>query len=430
MHQNRMFFESGHKMNQDIFMNCRIIITRFLFATFLLACMLPAHSVKAQQAAFTDTTLLYEPAVGGYTMFHVPALVITEKGTVLAFTEGRYGKGKDWDDMDLLLRRSVNGGNTWEPSKVVIPYTKGKPTSNITPIADKNGTVHVLFQVNYANAYYIKSTDEGKTWSAPIDITYVFDLFKKDYDWKVLAPGPAHAIQMTNGRLLVPVWLCIPDRSKPGGDHRPSCVATIYSDDNGKTWKRGDIISNNLDMPANSNDTIINPNESVVVQLTDGSIMINMRNESDSNRRLISYSKNGISGWSKPAFDNDLFEPVCMASLIRVTGKGDDKPRLIFANPDSRNNQIQVRKNSRVNKPRENITARLSYDEGKTWPVHKVMHARGSGYSDLAVDKEGMIFCLYEIRDGDDTDWIYRMVIRRFNIEWLTDGKDFISKKK
>jgi sialidase-1 len=235
---------------------------------------------------------------------------------------------------------------------------------------------------------------------------------------------------MTNGRLLVPVWLCIPDRSKPGGDHRPSCVATIYSDDNGKTWKRGDIISNNLDMPANSNDTIINPNESVVVQLTDGSIMINMRNESDSNRRLISYSKNGISGWTKPAFDNDLFEPVCMASLIRVTGRPDDKPRLIFVNPDSRNNQLQVRKNSKVNKPRENVTARLSYDEGKTWPVHKVLHARGSGYSDLAVDKKGMIFCLYEIRDGDDNDWIYRMVIRRFNIEWLTEGKDFISKRK
>ena len=221
-------------MNQDIFMNYKNIINRFLFAAFTLVCILPPRPVKAQQAAFTDTALLFTPTAGGYTMFHVPALVITAKGTVLAFTEGRYGKGKDWDDMDLLLRRSVDGGNTWEPSKVVIPYTKGKPTSNITPIADKNGTVHVLFQVNYANAYYIKSTDEGKTWSAPIDITYVFNLFKKDYDWKVLAPGPAHAIQMTNGRLLVPVWLCIPDRSKPGGDHRPSCVATIYSDDNGK----------------------------------------------------------------------------------------------------------------------------------------------------------------------------------------------------
>jgi sialidase-1 len=303
--------------------------------------------LTAQQKPFTDTTLLFVPSPGGYTMFHVPALVITKKGTVLAFTEGRYGKGKDWDDMDLLLRRSEDGGNTWESSQVVIPYTKGKPTSNITPIADKDGTVHLLFQVNYANAYYIKSTDEGKTWSKPVDITYVFDLFKKEYNWKVLAPGPGHAIQMTNGRLLVPVWLCIPDKRIPGGDHRPSCVATIYSDDNGKSWKRGQIISNNRDIAANSTDTIRNPNESVVVQLTDGRIMINMRNEADSNRRLVSYSPNGISGWSQPAFDNDLFEPVCMASLIRVTGNGDDKSRLIFVNPDSRHNAISVRKDTR-----------------------------------------------------------------------------------
>ncbi|HVY76259.1 MAG TPA: sialidase family protein [Puia sp.] len=370
-----------------------------------------------------------EPDQDGYTMFHVPALAISKKGTILAFAEGRYGNGGDWADIDLTMRRSLNNGKTWEPLTVIIPRTKGKPTSNITPIIDQNGTIHLLYQVNYEKAWYMKSVDEGKTWSTPQEITYAFDQFKKDYDWKVLAPGPGHGIQLTTGRLLVPVWLCIPDRSKPGGDHRPSCVATIYSDDHGKTWKRGDIVSKNGDMPAGSTDTIVNPNESVVLQLSDGRVMINMRNESGVNRRLISYSPDGISHWSKPVFDNELFEPVCMASLIRVTGKKSDRNRILFVNPDSRNNPISVNKTRKVNKPRENLTAKLSYDEGKTWPVQKVLHEKGAGYSDLAVANDGSIFCLYEIRNGGNNDWKYRIVIRHFNLEWLTDGKDFIHHK-
>ncbi len=393
-----------------------------MFWSFLL--LLVQSCIYAQENSFSDTTLLFEPDRDGYTMFHVPALTISAKGTLLAFAEGRYGKGKDWDDMDLLMRRSTDNGNTWEPFRVVIPYTKGKPTSNITPIADKNGIIHLLYHVNYANAYYIRSGDEGKTWTKPVEITYVFDQFKKEYDWKVLAPGPAHGIQLKNGRLLVPVWLCIPNKNIPGGDHRPSCVATIYSDDHGKTWKRGNIITNNGDIATNG-DTIVNPNESIVVQLTDGSVMINMRNESLINRRLVSYSPDGVSAWTKPAFDKDLFEPVCMASIIRVSGKEHAKSRIVFVNPDSRENAVQIRKAQRVYKPRENVTARLSYDEGRTWPVHRSLFPAGSGYSDLAVDKNGMIYCLYEIRNGDDSDWKYRVIMHRFNLAWLTRGEDY-----
>jgi sialidase-1 len=391
---------------------------------FFVICI---HNLYAQRVGFSDTTLLLEPDRDGYTMFHVPALVISKKGTILAFAEGRFGNGNDWADIDLVMRRSLDKGKTWEPLKIIIPHTNGKPTSNITPIADENGTIHLLFQINYAKAYYMKSLDEGENWSKPQEITYVFDLFKNEYDWKVLAPGPGHAIQLNNGWLLVPVWLCIPDRSKPGGDHRPSCVATIYSDDHGTTWKRGDIISNNGDMPAGSNDTIVNPNESVVLQLSDGRVMINMRNESKVNRRLVSYSPDGISHWSIPVFDTELFEPVCMASLIRITEKNQDRNRILFVNPDSRNNPIPVRKYTKVNKPRENLTAKLSYDEGKTWPVQKVLNEKGAGYSDLAVDEDGVVYCLYEIRNGGNSDWKYRIVIRRFNLQWLTNDKDFIT---
>ncbi|HVU83550.1 MAG TPA: sialidase family protein, partial [Puia sp.] len=206
---------------------------------FLMMGWMGCLRLQAQQRMFSDTTLLFDPVHDGYTMYHVPAIIRSKKSTLIAFAEGRYGNGNDWTEIDLVMRRSTDNGNTWGPLQILVPHSHGMPTSNITPIADRNGTIHLLYQVNYAHAYYIKSTDEGKTWSAPIDITYAFDAFKKDYNWKVLAPGPGHAIQLKNGRLLVPVWLCTPDRSKPGGDHRPSCVATIYSDDDGRTWHRG-----------------------------------------------------------------------------------------------------------------------------------------------------------------------------------------------
>ena len=382
----------------------------------------------AQSAAFSDTTILFETEKDGYSLLHVPALVHTGKTTLLAFCEGRLGKGNDWSDMDLIMRRSTDNGNTWEPMRVIIPRSPGRPTSNITPIVDRNGTIHLLFHVNYATAYYMNSVDDGKTWSTPVDITYVFETFHSKYNWKVLAPGPGHAIQLRNGRLLVPIWLCEPNKNIPGGDHRPSCTATIYSDDHGKTWKPGEIIVNNGETAAVTNDTIVNPNESVAIELADGRVMMNMRNESLLNRRLISYSPDGISKWSKPVFDDELFEPVCMSSLIRVTGKDKARTRMLFVNPDSRNNAVSLRPNMKVYKPRENLTAKLSYDEGETWPVQKVLHDKGAGYSDLAVDNNGTMYCLCEVRESSDNVWKYKMIIRRFNLEWLTDNKDTFKK--
>ncbi|SKC99031.1 sialidase-1 [Chitinophaga ginsengisegetis] len=397
---------------------------------FILLILVYATGANAQQQPFSDTTLLFEPDRDGYSIMHVPALVVTKKGVLLAFAEGRAGNGQDWAEMDLLMRRSIDKGRHWEPVTVVVPHTTGVPTSNITPIVDENGTVHLLYHVDYARAYYMKSTNDGKTWSRPVDITSAFNGFSAVYNWKVLAPGPGHGIQLKNGRLVVPVWLCIPNKNIPGGDHRPSCTATIYSDDHGKTWKSGAIIANTGDKIAGSTDTVVNPSETVALQLADGRVMVNMRNECAPNKRLISYSPDGSSNWSTPVLDEQLFEPVCMASLLRLSGnKPNSINRILFVNPDSRDNATEIRKGQKVYKPRERLAAKLSYDEGRTWPVEKVLFEKGAGYSDLAVDKDGTIYCLYEIRDGDDNDWKYRIVIQRFNLEWLTAGKDFTGKK-
>ncbi|NII26297.1 exo-alpha-sialidase [Pseudoflavitalea sp. X16] len=359
-------------------------------------------TAKVSSGRAVRTSIVFEPVAGSYASMRIPALVLTKQGTLLAFCEGRVGTASDWAEMDMLMRRSTDGGKTWEPMVVIAPRQGMMPTSNATPIVDANGTIHLLYQRGYANAYYTKSADDGKTWSPAVDITYAFEAFKPEYNWQVLAPGPGHSIQLINGRLLVPVWICDPAKLTPHKSHYPSRVATIYSDDTGRTWKRGAILP----------DTgIKNPSETMAVQLEDGRVMLNIRHSGDSHRRGVSYSPDGISGWTVPVLDTALYEPVCMASIIRVNDKG--RSALLFSNPDTR---------LAPKPPRKNLTVKLSYDDGQNWPIQQVIDTSFAGYSDLAVDKEGTVYCLYETNTVGQ-GWNYSLVLKRFTVDWIKKRK-------
>lgn len=342
--------------------------------------------------AVSEASIVFEPSAP-YASMRIPALVLTKQGTLLAFCEARIGTANDWSEMDLLLRRSTDSGHTWEPAITVAARQDKMPTSNATPIVDANGIIHLLYQRGYEKAYYTKSADDGKTWSPAVDITCAFEAFRPEYNWKVLAPGPGHSIQLSNGRLLVPVWICDPVKLLPHKSHYPSRVATIYSDDHGTTWQRGAILPDTT--------AIRNPSETMAVQLQDGRVMLNIRHSGDNHRRGVSYSPDGISNWTTPITDTTLFEPVCMASIIRVNDK-----TLLFTNPDSRD----IPKH-----PRKNLTTRFSFDEGKTWPVKQVIDTAAAGYSDLAVAKDGTIYCLYETNTISQ-GWNYSLVLKRFRI--------------
>jgi sialidase-1 len=345
-----------------------------------------------------ETTIVFEPVGGTYASMRIPALVLTKQGTLLAFAEGRVGTASDWSEMDMLMRRSTDGGRTWGPIIVIAPRQGAMPTSNATPIVDASGNIHLIYQRGYERTYYIKSTDDGKTWTPAVDITYVFDAFKPEYNWQVVAPGPGHSIQLKNGRLLVAAWICDPAKLTPHKSHYPSKVATIYSDDTGRTWKRGAILP----------DTVLkNPSETMAVQLEDGRVMLNIRHAGDSHRRGVSYSPDGISNWTVPVLDTALYEPVCMASIIRVNDKG--RSALLFTNPDTRH---------APKPPRKNLTAKLSYDDGQTWPIRKVIDTSFAGYSDIAVDDKGNVYCLYETNTVG-TGFNYTLVLKRFTVDWI-----------
>lgn len=385
---------------------------------------------------FLEKTELFTSNTDGYALYRIPGLIVTSKGTVLAYCEARRSGKTDWDAIDIMLRRSTDGGKTWSPrqkiSEVPGPHKKnpmataqklGNPDdvtyNNAVGFADRDGTVHFLFCLEYMRCFYIRSDDDGVTFSKPVEITATFEKFRSEYDWKIIATGPAHGIQLKTGRLVVPVWLSL---GTGGHAHRPSVAATIYSDDHGRTWLAGDIALPNT-------DKFVIPNETVIVELSNGSVMLNSRSESTAHRRIVVTSPDGATGWGKPRFDDALLEPICMASIVRYTARPvGDKNRILFANPHnlSRLDGKEIEGKSR---DRRNISIKVSYDEGKTWPVDKVLDPGYSAYSDLAVLPDGTILCLYESGRKSDEELkkstsYAALTLARFNIEWVTDGKD------
>lgn len=408
----------------------------------LLCLIAIVFSLRAAVAAepFLEKVDLFQAGEDpAYKLYHIPGIVVTAKGTVLAWCEARKRAAgvSDWDDIRILLRRSTDEGRTWSAPKSIadVPGPKTKNPfalrmKNVDPndvtynnpvlIADRDGTVHMLFCLEYERCFYQRSTDDGVSWSAPVEITKTFEKFRPAYDWKVLATGPDHGIQLKTGRLLVPVWL---STGTGGNAHRPSVTATIYSDDVGKTWHASEIA-----VPCT--DEWINPNETVAIEFADGSVMLNVRSESKAHRRLVTTSKDGATGWSTPKFDDALLEPICMGSIIRFSlAKGGSKNRILFSNPHNLS-RADGKEEPGKNRDRKNVSVKLSYDEGQTWAVNKTIEEGPSMYSDLAVTKNGTILCFYG-RSGNSTGLNHfaggRLTVARFNLEWLTEGRDSLS---
>jgi sialidase-1 len=350
----------------------------------------------------------------GIARYRIPGIVVTPKGTVLAYSEARRNSSSDWGEIEIHLRRSTDGGKTWEAGKHIAHHgtrMEGNPhkrkdggdkeqtVNNPVAIVDRDtGAIEFLYCINYARCYAMRSTDDGLTWSTPVDVTATFEPFRKHYDWKVIATGPGHGIQLKSGRLVVPIWLAYGKE----GDHAPSAAATIYSDDHGKTWIAGDLAVPN-------EGEFGNPNETMLTELSDGRVMLVTRSVSKPNRKIITLSPNGAKGWSKPAFHDQLWEPICMAS---ITAHPSQPGTLVYSNPHTLKLNADGKETPAGRGKRENLSIKLSRDDGKTWPVSKTLDAGPSAYSDLAVLTDGTVLCLWETKND--------IQCARFNLEWIT----------
>ncbi|MEZ5413203.1 MAG: sialidase family protein [Opitutaceae bacterium] len=357
-----------------------------------------------------DKQPLFQARTGGYHTCRIPGLCVTRSGTVLATAEARRGHGGDYDDNDVLLRRSEDGGQTWSTPRVIVgnqTYGPG-PISNCMMIGSRNEPVHLLFCHDYARVFHAISTDDGRTFSEPRDITSQLKGF--NYPWRVIATGPGHGLELANGRLLAAVWLSDGSGREMGEGvrgHRPSVTTTMASDDGGMTWQTGEIICQHTDPGT------MNPSEATLAVNPAGEIIINLRHEGSNHRRLVARSRDGLRGWSPPRPDPALLEPVCHASLIT-----HPDGTLIFANPDN------LEETFAPHPPfcdRKRLTVKLSVDGGDTWRVSRILEEGPAGYSDLAVLADGTVLCLYECglieRMWDDRN----VTLARFNLEWARE---------
>lgn len=344
---------------------------------------------------------VFPAGLEGISRYRIPGMVVTSKGTVLAYCEGRRNGSSDWGEIEVRLRRSSDGGRTWGPSIHVAHHgerIEGNPkkktggereqtVNNPVAIFDRQtGAIEMLYCVNYARCFSIRSTDDGATWSRPVEITAAFEPFRAKYDWKVIATGPGHGIQLKSGRLVVPIWLAYGKT----GDHAPSACGTIFSDDHGKSWKAGEISVPNTNPWGN-------PNESILAELSGGRVLMVSRNVSGANRKIVTTSADGAAGWTKPEFHRQLLEPVCMAGLAAVLGKPG---WLLFTCPESVARDSSGKEIPAGRGKRRNLSVRLSRDDGQSWTEAKTLEPGPSAYSDLAVLADGTIVCLCEV--GND----------------------------
>ena len=357
--------------------------------------------------AGVEFTEVFTAGQDGYHTYRIPAIVVTTNGTLLAFCEGRKNSRSDSGDIDLLVKRSTDNGKTWSAQQLIWS-DEGNTCGNPAPVVDRDtGVVWLLMtwnlgvdkedQINYLKArdtrrvFVTRSADDGMSWGKPQEITSSV----KRSDWGWYATGPVNGIQLTRGkhrgRLVIPC------------NHSTLTTATqvvtrshvIFSDDHGQNWRIGGV-----------EDEMTN--ESTVVELSDGSLLQNMRSYHKKNRRAVATSQDGGVTWSKMKLDESLIEPVCQASIYRCTwSDGEGKSRILFSNPASTK--------------REKLTVRLSYDEGKTWAASKEIHSGPAAYSCLTVLPNNAVACLFERGDKNSYE---KITLARFPLECLESNKE------
>lgn len=328
--------------------------------------------------------------------YRIPAIVTAPNGDLIAAIDERVPSCGDlkWsNDINIVIRRSSDRGKTWSDIEAIVDFPLGKSASDPSMIVDEI-TKEIFLFYNYMNLdtekdiYYlhvIKSQDNGKTWSASEDITAQITKPEWHNDFKFITSG--RGIQTKSGKLLH----CMVNLN--------SGMHLFGSDDHGQTWYF-------IDSPISPAD------ESKVIELADGTWMVNARANDKKGVRYVHRSSDEGKTWTTTA-EPQLIDPGCNASIIRYTSieEGYKKNRLLFSNAKSE-------------KGRTNMTVRVSYDEGKTWSAGKTIYSGSSAYSSLTVLKNGDIGLFFEKDDYSEN------VFTSFSLKWLTDKKDRYKRPK
>jgi sialidase-1 len=374
-----------------------------LFEFFWIAIFLNLHLASgAESKPELQLTDVFVGGQDGYPAYRIPSLITTARGSLLAFAEGRVNL-RDHAENDIVMKRSTNGGATWSALQVIQDAGSNALNNPTAVVVRETSRVILMFQ-HYAKGFdehkaepgldgshicrtfITHSDDDGLKWSSPTDITAQV---KRPTEVTSTATGPGVGIQLSRGKYSGRILM--PFNQGPYGKWK---VYAAISDDGGASWRYGETAPEGTKGFAN---------EVQFVELNDGSVMLNARNQGGDKVRKVAISTDGGERWPATQNDSTLIEPVCQASVIRHPGNGDPaKDLFLFSNPASQS-------------ARTNGTVRLSRDQGKTWPVSRVLYPGSFGYSCLASLPDGRVACLFE-RDG-----MKKISIARLRLEWLNE---------
>lgn len=316
----------------------------------------------------------------GYNNYRIPSIVCTRSGILLAFAEGRVSM-KDQAENDIVLKRSTDNGKSWN-NLIVIDEDGRNALNNPQALVREDGRIILMYQ-RYADGYNERKTeaglegdkicrtritysdDDGLTWSTPKDITTQV----KRAEVTTVASGPGIGFQLTKGKHKG--RLIMPFNQGPWGNWY---VYAVYSDDGGETWVKGEVAP----LTRKSKGW---PNEVQMVELSDGSLMLNARSERGNRKRKIAHSHDGGQTWSEVTDEIQLLDPQCQGSILSHDFKNKSDV-LLFANPRHKSQRVQG-------------TVYASMDDGKTWPHWKTVYEGGFAYSCLTIlpnDEIGILF--------------------------------------
>jgi sialidase-1 len=397
---------------------------RALLAGALCAVLVGSLAQSAAAAApepFVDQQVLFKAAQEqGYACFRIPAIVRGAGGSLLAFAEGRVDNCGDTGDIDVVVKRSTDGGRTWSPLTLV-NEGGGDTHGNPVPIVDQvTGRIFLFTTYNAGRdddrpcdtpcertPYLQHSDDDGRTWSEPVDMSAQAKL--PEWDWWI-ATGPVHGIQLTRGPHAGRLVFGVSGEASDGTRANANDGALVYSDDHGETWQVGAVGRTEFQPGERFTQK---PQEITVTELADGSVYANAREQGGTSvgNRSFAVSRDGGETFSTQwTAIPDLVTPTVQGAVLRLrrAGRGD---RILFSAPSDTDR-------------RRWMMIRSSYDGGRTWESAEQgtrITSDWSGYSDLVqisdpTDRSTEIGLLYEGGPVDARDEI-RFV--RFNEEYL-----------
>jgi sialidase-1 len=369
----------------------KIIIAILLF-------FLNSAGLYAQQSTVPVFVSGYE----GHKSYRIPAIISLPNGNLLAFCEGRVNHSGDSGDINIVLKRSSDKGKTWTALQTIVDVGdlgsgNPAPVLDLTDPAYPKGRIFLFYNTENANeravkqgkglreVWYKTSTDNGVTWSEPTNITtqthrpkqpLLNPAYNFDEDWRWYAVTPGHAMQFSAGLYKGRMFVAANHSSGDPQPHSTDYKAHgFYTDDHGKTFH----LSEDVNMPGS--------NESTAAELSRNRIMMNIRNQKgDIKNRIVAISNNGGQTWDTIYFDKNLPDPVCQGSILTI---GKRKGNTILAFCNSADTEI-----------RDNLTLRISNDDGKTWFKNIVIDQKrkngNTAYSDIVKMSSKKIGVLYE----------------------------------